>query len=457
LLLHALAKRVNVAPRTIELRNIAAQWSRAGQTSSTRAVRALRALGSRTAVVQWEVGFRQNSGARPKLTKTFYGLQHLLLATGVAMTNAVDGRADEAWYAVIRHKRAFVVRGKRLEGGEGLKGLDAHRRAVIADELGMGACLIVMADRFGTICAVDVDQYFAAGRSSFRNHFDLANVVRLRESQLCPDFIMLDRDGAFRIVEAKGTFNAGTRTQQLRKGKLQATAIRIIGRSIPAPFVLSTVFPDRRPHPGRVLPSTMILDPPSKGRFAVHLQAERALRLSLASTMCFLGFGEAARRFANGQRLGNFRRILSTQPIPFKDGKYVPIFGARNGWIYVYDAATAKAILRTDDGTARLSALLRIRTAQGNNPFAVFESDRAMLGMGFGLIKLPRPSRKGSLGIKSRSDGSATIVIAAEGTASARRRSKPARAGGKLILRAIRKEKRSARRTGESGSHGRTG
>ena len=134
---------------------------------------------------------------------------HLCRVIGEANLSA-DPFATVSLYPFWKHGFAF---GESEDLSLNLKIDDPHKKAVAADEFGMGFCCWAMEEVFHC-------EYWADATAMIKEGFVVPSGTK------CPDFVCGFKDGSLGIFEAKGTTRkVSALTQALETGKYQAMAI----------------------------------------------------------------------------------------------------------------------------------------------------------------------------------------------------------------------------------------
>ncbi len=180
-------------------------------------------------------------------------------------------------------------------------------------------------------------------------------------------------------------------------------------------YVVCTVFPDARKSAKRVLPLTVVLDPRESSRAeSIEVSTDEIIRMSLANTICFLGFTNAALSLLRRESLGEFAAILRQEPLTVDGSQYIPIARADNGWTFVYDIRVARALLQMEERPAE--PIESILSDGGYDlrfeSFARDRADQIILGMGFGMIRVPPERNEARL--TSRGEVLPQVVTEAE-------------------------------------------
>ena len=184
--------------------------------------------------------------------------------------------------------------------------IDPHKKANLADELGMGFCVWAMEEIFhcGAWCdtadAIDEGKVTAMGTSR-------------------PDFVCTFKDGSFGIFEAKGTTQSyGTSNSQAQTGKTQTAQIEPVNGDVSVRCCCAaTIMQETTTKRTRLL----LLDPPADGdTIAVHLSRDRILEAAAARQFREKPFGDITALFR-----GPEGEMLLTRK-PFLPDK-------RHGWL----------------------------------------------------------------------------------------------------------------------------
>jgi len=192
--------------------------------------------------------------------------------------------------------------------------IDPHKKANLADELGMGFCVWAMEEIFDceawcdTADAIDEGKVTAMGTSR-------------------PDFVCTFKDGTFGIFEAKGTTQSyGTSNSQAQTGKTQTAQIEPVSGDVSVRCCSAvSIMQETATKRTRLL----LLDPPgpvgagfTPARVEVHLSRDRILEAAAARRFREKPFGDITTLFQGPQG-----EMLLTRK-PFLPDK-------RHGWLSV--------------------------------------------------------------------------------------------------------------------------
>jgi len=186
--------------------------------------------------------------------------------------------------------------------------IDPHKKANLADELGMGFCVWAMEEIFGceawcdTADAIDQHKVEAMGTSR-------------------PDFVCTFPDGTFGIFEAKGTTQSyGTSNSQAETGKKQTAQIEPVSGVVSVRCCCAaSIMQETASKRTRLL----LLDPPpADNSLAVNLSRDRIIEAAATRRFRERAFGDITTLFRGPQG----ELILTRKPF---------IADKRHGWLEV--------------------------------------------------------------------------------------------------------------------------
>ncbi|MBV4438605.1 hypothetical protein [Clostridium tyrobutyricum] len=290
-------------------------------------------------------GYLKKSGSSYKCS-----LEKLLLATGVAMTNADSPNSYESWYAILKHINTFTA-DKMLFAEESFKDLDFHKKTISADKIGMGACLCLMGDIYGIKFAADADYFMKKtinNTSSPYYRYSLKSVGKYRKNgNQKPDFFCISDSREGVVVEAKGTFGPYSNLKNpLNKGKNQVQNVTLIGikmRPNASRLVMATQIPIYNVNT-KSWPHTIIKDPEENNLIKVNVTEEEIARLSLAKTFCFMGLYDVADDFLNFKSIGYWIEEIESMRYQYTDSKYYIVNSDLYGNYFAYMPQIFEAI-----------------------------------------------------------------------------------------------------------------
>ncbi|HTU80519.1 MAG TPA: hypothetical protein VMF61_00225, partial [Candidatus Acidoferrales bacterium] len=195
----------------------------------------------------------------------------------------------EAWYAALKFGLTAEVNGSKLHFTKLCHNTPKRQKALHSEELGVGAALLT-AERVLDMQYFADFEWFMAGKpvtpASAFARFKAKTVT----GSSAPDFIILDRSGAARLLEAKGTFEKSS-NGELKKGKKQIANIALSGPTVSVGQVAATKLPDNQTTQQR--PLTVLLDP-KPGKVTIGIEDDDIKRFFFSKILAFCGFDEAA-------------------------------------------------------------------------------------------------------------------------------------------------------------------
>lgn len=340
-----------------------------------------------------EQDFPKGTGYLNKSVSSYKcSLEKLLLATGVAMTNADSPNSCESWYAILKHINTFMP-GKMLSAKESFKDLDFHKKTISADEIGMGACLCIMGDIYGIRFAADADYFMKKTINKTSSPYygcSLKSVGKHgRNGDQKPDFFCISDSREGVVVEAKGTFGTYSNLKKpLNKGKDQVENVTPVGikmRTNASRLVMATQVPIYNVNK-KSLPHTIIKDPEEKNLVKVNVTEEEIARLSLAKTFCFMGLYDVAHDFLNFKSIGYWIEEIESMRYEYRDSKYYIVNSDFHGNYFAYTPQIFQAIKISEKGSL-VEGLIKSGFYESEN---IQETEREIfLSNGFGLLRKP--------------------------------------------------------------------
>lgn len=257
-----------------------------------------RELSVRVDKATWPKGKRPPTSLLPVRKRVSIDILDMMLRIGSLAIPAMSiEHSINAWWAWLRYASAFTD-GPAFRLKAAYADLDAHQKAVLSDDFGMGVTLSYL------IPALDLQTIFD-GRYfvDFLAPSVSAKAVQIaKNGQLkSPDFIGQDSAGRWHAIECKGTQTSSqARRNQLKAGRHQKANV-VFPPAVRGEKLVSALLIGRAA--GSFRSSLLIEDPEGDTRFRVGKGAlagaeEAARRATLARALGLIGYPAMAANIA---------------------------------------------------------------------------------------------------------------------------------------------------------------
>jgi len=283
--------------------------------------------------------------------------------------------------------------------------LDFHKKAIYADEIGVGACICLAGDIYNVKFIADADYFIertiSDQQSPYYNNSLQSLGIYGKTGKAKPDYFCLTRDRKAVVIEAKGTFGPRSNlTAPIKKGKEQVRNVIPEGvtlRDIGSGLVIATQIPIQKINQ-RSLPNTIVADPDFDKTIAVRINEEEIIRHSLAKAFRFAGFSSIAERFINRRDILPWLKTIQENVVSADDQRFVVGRTLNNGWTLSFNERLIKILISSEENKKPIVELVA-EYEWGYEKQSIDTPSVKLLPMGFGLVHAPRRNDRLFLGV----------------------------------------------------------